>query len=101
GGRALWGGFRGGEGRDFFGINDYAQHVERQGLVKNAEAELVTGRALWEAARQFSTSPAAAKLSGAKYKLCAIAEERFLRELPRRPEPPAGILGYSFEDPVY
>jgi hypothetical protein len=86
---------------DFFRINDYAQHVELQGLVKNAEAELFSGRALWEAAAQFSVSPAAAKLSGAKFKLCAIAAERFVKDAVARPEAPAGVLGYSFEDPVY
>ena len=91
----------GGARHDFFRINDYAQHVELQGLVKNAEAELLSGRDLWEAAAQFSSSPAAAKLPGAKYKLCVIAEERLLRDLDRWPEAPAGVLGFSFEDPVY
>lgn len=86
---------------DFLRINDYAQHVELQGLVKNAEADLLSGRVLWEAARQFSVSPAAAKLPGARYKLCAIADERFLRESGLRPQAPAGVLGFSFEDPVY
>ncbi len=86
---------------DFFRINDYAQHVELQGLVKNADAELLSRRAFWEAARQFSISPAAVKLPGAKYKLCAIADERLLTEPQVRPETPAGVLGYSFEDPVY
>jgi hypothetical protein len=86
---------------DFFRINDYAQHVELQGLVKNAEAELLSGRGLWDAARQFSASPAAAKLPGAKFKLCAIADERLLKYTPVRPEPPVGVLAFSFEDPVY
>ncbi len=86
---------------DFFRINDYAQHVELQGLVKNADATLLLGRALWEAARQFSISPAAAKLPGARFKLCAIAEERLLREIGLQPEAPAGVLAFSFEDPVY
>ncbi len=86
---------------DFLRINDYAQHVELQGLVKNAEAELLAGRELWEAARQFSVSPAAAKLPGARYKLCAIADERLLKESGLRPHAPAGVLGFSFEDPVY
>lgn len=86
---------------DFIRINDYAQHVELQGLVKNAEAELASGREAWEAASQFSLSPAAAKLPGAKYKLCAIADERGVARLGAKPEIPAGILGFSFEDPVY
>jgi hypothetical protein len=86
---------------DFFRITDYAQHVELQGLVKNADGRLLSGRALWEAARQFSVSPAAAKLPGAKFKLCAIADERLLKETGLTPETPAGVLGYSFEDPVY
>ena len=86
---------------DFLRINDYAQHVELQGLVKNAEAELFAGRELWEAARQFSISPAAAKLPGARYKLCAIADETLLRESGFRPKAPAAVLGFSFEDPVY
>jgi hypothetical protein len=86
---------------DFFRINDYAQHVELQGLVKNADAALLSGRALWEAARQFSISPAAAKLPGARFKLCAIADERLVRETGLQPETPAGVLGFSFEDPVY
>jgi len=86
---------------DFFRINDYAQHVELQGLVKNAEAELLSGRELWEAAGQFSISPAAVKLPGAKYKLCAIADERTAASAHASPEVPAGILGFSFEDPVY
>ena len=91
----------GGSRHDFFRINDYAQHVELQGLVKNAEAELLSGRALWEAAGQFSVSPAAAKLPGAKFKLCAIADDRLAREAKIWPEAPAGVLGFSFEDPVY
>ncbi len=86
---------------DFLRINDYAQHVELQGLVKNVEAELLAGRALWEAARQFSVSPAAAKLPGARYKLCAIADERLLKESGLRPQAPEGVFGFSFEDPVY
>jgi hypothetical protein len=86
---------------DFLRVNDFAQHVEFQGLVKNAGAELLAGRELWEAARQFSVSPAAAKLPGARYKLCAIADERLLKEAGPRLEAPAGVLGFSFEDPVY
>jgi len=86
---------------DFLRITDYAQHVELQGLVKNVEVELAAGRELWEAGRQFSVSPAAAKLPGAKFKLCVIGEERPLAEAHRMPEAPQGILGFSFEDPVY
>jgi hypothetical protein len=86
---------------DFFRINDYAQHVELQGLVKNAEAELLSGRDLWDAAAQFSVSPAAAKLPGAKFKLCAIVEDRLLKETGVRPEARPGVLACSFEDPVY
>jgi hypothetical protein len=86
---------------DFFRINDYAQHVELQGLVKSADARLLSGRDLWEAAQQFSVSPAAAKLPGARFKLCAIADERLLKETARLPGTPAGVLGFSFEDPVY
>ena len=92
-------GRNGGARHLFFRINDYAQHVELQGLVKNVEAALVEGRELWEAARQFAVSPAAEKLPGARFKLCAIVDESFepVAEL----ETPRGILGYSFEDPVY
>lgn len=86
---------------DFFRINDYAQHVELQGLVKSADARLLSGRDLWEAAQQFSVSPAAAKLPGARFKLCAIADERPLKETECLPGTPAGVLGFSFEDPVY
>ncbi|HEX7253156.1 MAG TPA: hypothetical protein VF376_09765 [Thermoanaerobaculia bacterium] len=88
-----------GRRHDFVRINDYAQHVELQGLVKNVEATLVEGRELWEAARQFAVSPAAEKLPGARFKLCAIVEESF--EVTGDLETPRGILGYSFEDPVY
>ena len=88
-----------GHRHDFVRINDYAQHVELQGLVKNVEAALIEGRELWEAARQFAVSPAAEKLPGARFKLCAIVDESF--EETRELETPRGILGYSFEDPVY
>ena len=91
----------GGPRHVFFRINDYAQHVELQGLVKNAEAELLSGRSFWDAGQQFSTSPAAAKLPGAKYKLCAIVDERLLGEGRPGPVAPMGVLGYAFEDPVY
>jgi hypothetical protein len=84
---------------DFVRINDYAQHVELQGLVKNVEAQLREGRELWEAAKQFAISPAAAKLPGARFKLCAILDEAFAAVTGL--EIPQGILGYSFEDPVY
>lgn len=86
---------------DFIRIDDYAQHVDLQGLVKNAEARLVAGHELWEAARQFAVSPAAAKLPGARFKLCAIVEERLLAETTGSPQPASGILGFSFADPVY
>ena len=90
----------GGTRHDFVRINDYAQHVELQGLVKNVEAQLRNGRELWEAAQQFAVSPAAAKLPGARFKLCAIVDEAFSAEVSEL-ETPRGILGYSFEDPVY
>ncbi len=86
---------------DLIRINDYAQHVELQGLVKNAEAEILSGLELWEAALQFSISPAAAKLPGARYKLCAIVDERLLDAASRGPDFPPGVLAYAFEDPVY
>ncbi len=86
---------------DLIRIPEYARHVELQGLVKNAEAELATGRELWDAARQFSTSPAAAKLPGAKFKLCAIVDERSVGQARRLPEALADILGFSFADAVY
>ena len=91
----------GGPRHDFFRINDFAQHVELQGLLKNAEAEVLSGRSFWEAAQQFSASPAAAKLPGAKYKLCAIVDERLLQSGAPRPAPPEGVLAFAFEDPVY
>jgi hypothetical protein len=91
----------GGVRHAFFRVSDYAQHVELQGLVKNADAELLGRRDLWEAALQFSVSPAAEKLPGAKFKLCAIADERLLGETGRRIEAPSGVLAFSFEDPVY
>jgi hypothetical protein len=90
----------GGVRHDWLRITDYAQHVELQGLVKNADAELARGRELWEAARQFAVSPAAVKLSGARFKLCAIADETFADVIARM-DAPQGILGFSFEDPVY
>ena len=86
---------------DLFRMPEYARHVELQGLVKNAEAELAGGRELWEAARNFSISPAAAKLPGAKFKLCAIVDERSVGEPRKLPETLAGVLGFAFEDAVY
>ena len=59
---------------DAFRISDYAAHVELQGLVKNAEAIIADGHHRWETALAFSENPAAAKLPGARYKLCAIVD---------------------------
>ena len=59
---------------DAFRITDYAAHVELQGLVKNAEAIIAEGLDLFEAAIEYSRDPAAVKLPGAKYKLCAIVD---------------------------
>jgi uncharacterized protein (DUF1015 family) len=59
---------------DGFRITDYAAHVELQGLVKNAEAIIADGHHRWETALAFSENPAAAKLPGARYKLCAIVD---------------------------
>lgn len=72
---------------DAFRITDYAAHVELQGLVKNAEAIIADGHHRWETALAFSENPAAAKLSGARYKLCAIvdmaSEGLFVRSIHR------------------
>ena len=84
---------------DFFRINDYAQHVELQGLVKNADARLLTQRPFWEAAKQFSVSPAAAKLPGARFKLCAIADERLIRETGLQPGDGGGSAGVFVRGP--
>ncbi|MEO8347997.1 MAG: DUF1015 family protein, partial [Acidobacteriota bacterium] len=65
---------RTGTRHDAFRITDYAAHVELQGLVKNAEAIIADGLDLFEAAIEYSKDPAAAKLQGAKYKLCAIVD---------------------------
>ena len=65
---------RTGTRHDAFRITDYAAHVELQGLVKNAEAIIAEGVDLFEAAIEYSKDPAAAKLPGAKYKLCAIVD---------------------------
>ena len=59
---------------DAYRITDFAAHVELQGLVKNAEAILAEGEEPFEAAVEYSRDPAAAKFSGAKYKLCAILD---------------------------
>jgi uncharacterized protein (DUF1015 family) len=59
---------------DGFRIGDYGAHVELQGLVKNAEAIIADGHHRWETAIAFSKDPAAAKLPGARFKLCAIVD---------------------------
>ena len=59
---------------DAFRISDYGAHVELQGLVKNAEAIIADGHHRYETALAFSKDPAAAKLPGARYKLCAIVD---------------------------
>jgi uncharacterized protein (DUF1015 family) len=86
---------------DAFRIIDFAQHVQLQGLVKNAQATLVSGSDLYEAARAFAEDAAAAKLSGARFKLCAIGEESALASAPRVPEMSSGLFAVSLEDPVY
>ena len=85
---------------DLFRMPEYARHVELQGLVKNAEAVLADGIEAYDAVRQFSKAPAAAKLSGARYKLSAILDERFLKESPQLPVLACGLFGFSLEDPV-
>jgi uncharacterized protein (DUF1015 family) len=59
---------------DAFRISDYAAHVELQGLVKSAEAIIADGHHRYETALAFSKDPAAEKLPGARYKLCAIVD---------------------------
>jgi len=59
---------------DAFRISDYGAHVQLQGLVKNAEAIIADGHHRYETALAFSKDPAAAKLPGARYKLCAIVD---------------------------
>jgi hypothetical protein len=86
---------------DAWRVSDYAQHVELQGLVKNVEVEIVRGLSRWEAARAFAADPEAARLPGARYRLCAIGEESALAPDPASAEVPAGLLGVSLEDPVY
>jgi len=88
---------------DAWRVQDFAQHVELQGLVKNADAEIAAGEDPWEAARQFDGDPDAARLPGARFKLAAIAEESARREESggALPHVPAGLFGVSLEDPVY
>jgi uncharacterized protein (DUF1015 family) len=86
---------------DAFRIGDYAQHVELQGLVKNAEASLADGLDRYEAALQFSKAPAAAKLPGARFKLSAIAEEQSFAAAGGQPLVYAGLFGVALGDPVY
>jgi len=59
---------------DAFRISDYASHVELQGLVKNAEAIIADGHHRYETALSYSRDPAAEKLPGARYKLCALVD---------------------------
>jgi uncharacterized protein (DUF1015 family) len=59
---------------DAFRIGDYAAHVELQGLVKNATSIIADGHHRWETALTFSKDPAAEKMPGAKYKLCALVD---------------------------
>jgi Protein of unknown function (DUF1015) len=86
---------------DALRVNDFAEHVELQGLVKSAEATLADGREAWEAAREMARDAAAAKLPGAKYKLCAIIEENAVGGFSEPPRVYAGLWGFSLEDPVY
>jgi hypothetical protein len=87
---------------DAYRIHDYAQHVELQGLVKASPVAVAAGRPLWDAARAFEADPSSEKLPGAKYKLCALAEEAVLQD-PRsaRLDVVLGLFGVSLEDPVY
>ena len=82
-------------------LPEFAQHVELQGLLKSAEAYVLAGTEAFEAARQFAGGPAAARLPGARYKLCAIVEEGAWKERGTMPIVPAGLVGYSLEDAVY
>ena len=86
---------------DAFRIGDYAQHVELQGLVKNAEASLADGLDRYEAALGFSKAPAAAKLPGARYKLSAIADEQSFGAAGAEALVHAGLFGVALGDPVY
>ncbi len=86
---------------DAFRIGDYAQHVELQGLVKNAEASLADGLDRYEAALGFSKAPAAVKLPGARYKLSAIADEQSFGAAGGEALVHAGLFGVALGDPVY
>lgn len=87
---------------DAFRVTDYAQHVELQGIVKNAEMALLDPTEAWDAARAFQADPDAAKLPGARFKLGALVDETFLDPgLPPPAPVPAGLFGFSLEDPVY
>jgi hypothetical protein len=81
-------------------IIDFAEHVELQGLVKHSEAAVAADVEAFEAARQFANGPAAARLPGARYKLCAILDESLLSDAPL-PAIPRGLFGFSLEDAVY
>jgi uncharacterized protein (DUF1015 family) len=59
---------------DAFRIGDYAAHVELQGIVKNAESIIADGHHRYETALAFAKEPAAEKLPGARYKLCALVD---------------------------
>ncbi len=59
---------------DAFRIDDYAEHVELQGIVKNAEAIIADGHHRYETALAFAKDPAAEKMPGARYKLCALVD---------------------------
>ena len=87
---------------DAWRLSEYAQHVELQGLVKNAEAVLEEGSELWEAARRFEQDPETTRLPGARFKLCAIYQETGPRD-PRgaAAAPALGLFGVSLEDPVF
>jgi hypothetical protein len=91
----------GGVRHDAFRVTDYAQHVELQGLVKNVEVSPLDPPGPWEAARAFAADPDAAKLSGARYKLCAIVDEVFLERGLPPPPVASGFFAFSLEDPVY
>lgn len=86
---------------DALRILDFAQHVDLQGRAKNVEAVLASGLDRFDAARQFAKGPAATKLPGAKYKLCAILDEAELGADRVLPVPYSGLFAFSLEDPVY
>lgn len=93
----------GGVRHDAYRVHDYAQHVELQGLVKSAEFVVAAGQPLWDAAQRLAEDPGAEKLPGAKFKLCAILEDSFVRENRGAPLPAValGFFGVSLEEPVY